>query len=346
MLFDVSEEKAELKGISETEQHLEKVSQEETTADSAEKEFKEKKSEAESSVEKQLSDNYAKLEKRGGITLQEMDEFARSLPKKDYIPDERYSKIYEPIEEFDPRVKADELKLDEFANELPEDPSYILKDVDITPTYSANPEKRSLIFENELTPCGRIKKSLVHYEEISNVLLDTTRNILQHQQMAEQSKRDDIQRLKHFKNEIETLDQRYNMTAEDYADAWFLYDRAAKAQKSLEKRSDILLAYHKKSALPIVRRQLNFVLESETGHGLNKFFEIVHSHAMEGFKRSTIPGSNEDAIAKRLHRIKRELKSMIHTKDDMLPDDAYQKIVKIRSEIEHAKETNKLCQNY
>ena len=73
----------------------------------------------------------------------------------------------------------------------------------------------------------------------------------------------------------------------------------------MAKKSDIILGFHKRNALPILRRQLNYMFEKETGHNLHHFFDVIHHHAVRGYKRSNIPGAFEEEGEQVLHRIKR-----------------------------------------
>lgn len=344
MIFGASEEAPDLKGLSSTEKNLEEVQQDLSTEKEAENEFKKKEKDAEGNTKQQMANEYQKLEKRGKITVQEMEEFAKSLPRdKDFTIDEDKKLIYEPIQRFDSREKSRSLGIKEMSQLIADDPSHLMDGLDITPKRDEAMEKRSLVFENDLTPCGRVKKSLEHYQHFTNVLMDNAQSIMDHHKWFEERKRSDIEQLKNLKDEIQNIDEQYNMTSEDHRDAWFIYNQAVKIQQDLQKKSKALLEYHKRNALPIIHRQLNFALKEETGNDLQNFFQIVHNHGTEGFKRSDIPTPQQNDGLELLSRIKKDLQSILFEKEDVGLNEKHDDLLNVRSKIERAKEVAQYC---
>ena len=70
----------------------------------------------------------------------------------------------------------------------------------------------------------------------------------------------------------------------------------------LEKKSQLALQTEKYNAMPIIRRQLNRFLQKETGSTFTQHMEVMHKHAVDGYKRSNIPnpgdGKGEALLAK------------------------------------------------
>ena len=61
----------------------------------------------------------------------------------------------------------------------------------------------------------------------------------------------------------------------------------------MSKRSEIVMNRQDKLTIPIVRRQLDFILKKEKGSTLKDFVGVIHENAMKGYKRSSIPTAHD-----------------------------------------------------
>uniref|UniRef100_A0A7M5XI60 Uncharacterized protein n=1 Tax=Clytia hemisphaerica TaxID=252671 RepID=A0A7M5XI60_9CNID len=346
VVFGAARSRPEIEDLEDAEKNVEKVKQDAETTKQAENDFNDRQKEATDSVEKEITDEFFAKQKRGHITMQELDSLIDRIPKDQIQINENNRKLYEPVEQVDLKERFGDIESNELSKwqKAPEDPYDMLQNVDVTPKKIQGASKRSLVFEEDLSPCGRVRKSITHYDEISKVLLTTSNSIIKHQNEVNERKRDDIEKLATLKNEIVNLDERFNTTQEDQDKAWFLYDQAANAFDSMAKKSDIILGFHKRNALPILRRQLNYVFEKETGHNLHHFFDVIHHHAIRGYKRSNIPGAFEEDGEQVLHRIKRGLQTIILNNDTEL-DKSHDDIIKLRDVIQNARQAAMVCQD-
>ena len=70
------------------------------------------------------------------------------------------------------------------------------------------------------------------------------------------------------------------------------------------RKSNIAIQREDSYALPIIRRQLNGLLQKEKGTNFLQFTELMHVNAVQGYKRSLIPHPSDGQGEKMLANIK------------------------------------------
>jgi len=176
--------------------------------------------------------------------------------------------------------------------------------------------KRSYIEGENLTPCGRMKRSLSNYADISNKLSKSMSNVREMKHHIKVTRRDNIAKLAKFYQQTHEIGTKYeDMNEHQRSDIYHWYNKISEGYKKHAVQTKRHFIQHNHNALPILRSQINYALK----HNFNTSFEHMigdmHKNAVESYKRSVIPTPQGVEGEKVLHYIKDNLFEIVTNED-------------------------------
>lgn len=174
-------------------------------------------------------------------------------------------------------------------------------------------EKRTLDFGTHLSPCPRMKRALNGYSDLTEGLLRYASAVEKSSQDMEATNMANNKRLEKAKRDIDATVEARNVTGEHEAQAYHYFHQVTASYNELARKSDIAVKTENVHAIPIIRRHLNDLLTHEKGTTFLKYTEMMHSNAVQGYKRSQIPDPAKVKGEETLGNIKMELQSIMTT---------------------------------